>query len=264
MLLRPPTFKAIPRAKFTDGPDAGKVPRVYIKTMHDQSIPPDLQDAMIRRWPPSQVFEIESDNSPFFSNPFVLFGAGIDRTDPETISSFDEYNQPLIDFFLHLPENDKVILVGHSAGGLNVTDCIHKFGTRKIHMAFYVAANMLKNGFVTDQDYKDGLPEIPGLGKITYPQTPTQDSILVSMLLRPSVKAILRAQFTDGPDADKVPRVYIKTLHDQSLKPDKQQATMIKRWPPSQVFDIESDHSPFFSNPFVLFGFIVKAVASIN
>ncbi|KAI9197550.1 hypothetical protein LWI28_000519 [Acer negundo] len=132
-----------------------------------------------------------------------LKGAGIDQTDPETISSFDEYNQPLIDFFLHLPENHKVILVGHSAGGLNVTDCIHKFGTKKIHMAFYVAANMLKNGFVTDQDYKDGLPEISGLGKITYPQTPTQDSILVSMLLRPSVKAILRAQFTDGPDADK-------------------------------------------------------------
>ncbi|KAK4858692.1 hypothetical protein QYF36_020556 [Acer negundo] len=193
-----------------------------------------------------------------------LKGAGIDQTDPETISSFDEYNQPLIDFFLHLPENHKVILVGHSAGGLNVTDCIHKFGTKKIHMAFYVAANMLKNGFVTDQDYKDGLPEISGLGKITYPQTPTQDSILVSMLLRPSVKAILRAQFTDGPDADKVPRVYIKTLHDQTLKPDKQQATMIKRWPPSQVFDIESDHSPFFSNPFVLWGFIVKAVASIS
>lgn len=42
--------------------------------------------------------------------------------------------------------------MGHSAGGLSVTDCIHKFGTKKIHMAIYVAANMLKNGFVAQQD----------------------------------------------------------------------------------------------------------------
>ncbi|KAK1571203.1 hypothetical protein Q3G72_013305 [Acer saccharum] len=118
----------------------------------------------------------------------------------------------------------EVILVGHStsAGGLSVTDCIHKFGTKKILMAFYVTANM-----------------------------------------PPTFKAIPRAKFTDGPDADKVPRVYIKTMHDQSIPPDLQDA-MIRRWPPSQVFEIESDHSPFFSNPFVLFGFIVKAVASID
>ncbi|KAK2644637.1 hypothetical protein Ddye_019832 [Dipteronia dyeriana] len=47
-----------------------------------------------------------------------LKGAGIDRTDPETISSFDEYNQPLIDFFLHLPENDKVFIFADACKGL--------------------------------------------------------------------------------------------------------------------------------------------------
>ncbi|KAL5758980.1 hypothetical protein ACOSP7_021591 [Xanthoceras sorbifolium] len=194
-----------------------------------------------------------------------LKGAGIDPTDADTLCSFEEYNQPLIDFFLHdLPENHKVILVGHSAGGLSVTDCIHRFGTKKIHMAFYVAAIMLKNGFVTEEDFNDGMPDPPEHGKITYPHIPPEDSILKSMLLRAHPRAIIKAQFTDGPDADKVPRVYIKTLYDPYLKPDKQQAAMIRRWPPSQVFEIETDHSPFFSNPFVLFGFIVKAVASIN
>ncbi|KAK1570335.1 hypothetical protein Q3G72_000398 [Acer saccharum] len=194
-----------------------------------------------------------------------LKGAGIDRTDPGTINSFDEYNQPLIDFFLRdLPENEKVILVGHSAGGLSVTDCIHRFGTKKIHMAFYVAANMLKNGFATDQDFKDGMPDLPEPGKIPFSMIPPEDSILKSMLLRPQPKGIKGAKFTDGPDADNVPRVCIRALFDPYLKPDKQQAAMIRRWPPSQVFDIESDHSPFFSNPFVLFGFIVKAVASIE
>lgn len=84
------------------------------------------------------------------------------------------------------------------------------------------------------------------------------------MLLRPApIMAFRSAQFTEGPDADKIPRVYVKTLNDRVLKV-KQQDAMITRWPPSQVFDIESDHSPFFSNPFVLFDFLVKVAASTN
>jgi len=45
----------------------------------------------------------------------------------------------------------QVILVGHSAGGLSVTDATYKF-SNKIHAAVYVAAAMLKHGFATDQD----------------------------------------------------------------------------------------------------------------
>lgn len=48
----------------------------------------------------------------------------------------------------------QVILVGHSAGGLSVTQATHKFPD-KISLAIYVAATMLKNGFVTEQDVKD-------------------------------------------------------------------------------------------------------------
>lgn len=44
--------------------------------------------------------------------------------------------------------------MGHSAGGLSLTDAIHRFAS-KIHMAVYVAANMLEHGFSTDQDFKD-------------------------------------------------------------------------------------------------------------
>lgn len=35
-----------------------------------------------------------------------------------------------------------MILVGHSIGGLNVTDAINRFGYGKIHTAVYVAADM--------------------------------------------------------------------------------------------------------------------------
>lgn len=51
----------------------------------------------------------------------------------------------------------QVILVGHSAGGLSITQASHKFG-KKIRLAVYVGATMLKLGFCTDQDVKDVKP----------------------------------------------------------------------------------------------------------
>ncbi|CAA7020050.1 unnamed protein product, partial [Microthlaspi erraticum] len=64
-------------------------------------------------------------------------------------------------------------------------------------------------------------------------------------------------------DMAHVPRVYMKTLHDRVMKPEQQDA-MVKRWPPSQTYELDTDHSPFFSNPFVLFGLLIKAAVSMG
>ncbi|GER31946.1 methyl esterase 17 [Striga asiatica] len=58
------------------------------------------------------------------------------------------YNNPLIHFLSSLPHNHQVILVGHSAGGLSLTQAIHKFGPNKIKLAVFVAATMFKSGVV--------------------------------------------------------------------------------------------------------------------
>lgn len=84
------------------------------------------------------------------------------------------------------------------------------------------------------------------------------------MLLRPGpMQAVGGARFAGGADVNRVPRVYIKTMQDRVLKPEQQDA-MIKRWPPSKVFALESDHSPFFSTPSELVAFLVEATASIK
>lgn len=86
-----------------------------------------------------------------------------------------------------------------------------------------------------------------------------QDSTLAAMLLRPGpLLALTRAQFIENVEVEKVPRVYIKTRQDNVVKP-KQQEAMINRWPPGSVYELDSDHSPFFSTPFILFGLLVKA-----
>ncbi|KAK4273752.1 hypothetical protein QN277_017088 [Acacia crassicarpa] len=217
-----------------------------------------------------------------------LKSSGIDRSDADSVLSFDDYNKPLMDFMSALAENEQVILVGHSAGGLSITQASHKF-PKKIRLAVYVAATMLKLGFRTDEDLKDGVPDLSEFGdvykfgfgrgqdkpptsalvkkefqrKILYPLSPYEDSTLAAMLLRPGpIQALTSARFTEEEEGEveKVPRVFIKTMQDKVVKPEQQDA-MIKRWPPSTVYELDTDHSPFFSAPFLLVGILVKAAA---
>jgi predicted alpha/beta hydrolase family esterase len=60
----------------------------------------------------------------------------------------------MMDVFEYCFTTSQVILVGHSAGGLSVTQATHKFAN-KIRLAVYVAATMLKLGCLTDEDVKD-------------------------------------------------------------------------------------------------------------
>ncbi|KAE8726972.1 hypothetical protein F3Y22_tig00005936pilonHSYRG00016 [Hibiscus syriacus] len=83
------------------------------------------------------------------------------------------------------------------------------------------------------------------------------------MLVRPGpLRAFAGLRFTEGADAESVPRVYIKTMQDRVLKREQHEA-MVKRWPPSLVFALESDHNPFFSTPTHLFAFLLIAVAFV-
>ncbi|XP_016181749.1 LOW QUALITY PROTEIN: methylesterase 17 [Arachis ipaensis] len=231
------------------------------------------------------------ENSGYKVSCIDLKGAGIDQSDVDSILSFDDYNKPLINFMSSLPDNEQVILVGHSAGGLSVTQACHKFAN-KIRLAVYVAATMLKFGFLTDQDLKQGAPDLSefgddvyklgfGLGadkpptsalvkkefqrKIIYQLSPHEDSTLAGMLLRAGpVQALTSARFNNNEEeVEKVARVYIRTRHDNVIKAEQQEA-MIKSWPPCTVYELDSDHSPFFSTPFLLFGFLVKAAAPFD
>ncbi|XP_019052674.1 PREDICTED: methylesterase 17-like isoform X2 [Nelumbo nucifera] len=210
-----------------------------------------------------------------------LKSAGIDQSNPDSILSFEEYNKPLIDFLSDLPQDQKVILVGHSAGGMSVTDAIHRFA-KKIAVAIYVGATMLRSGFRTDQDVKDGVPELFKTGdmcELRYGLGPDQPptSIVIKKEFQHRMayhmspqepgplQALRGAKFGEGggQGVDQVRRVYIKTMHDRILKPE-QQEVMIQRWPPSNVFVLESDHSPFFSAPFMLFNLLLKAASSAD
>lgn len=73
-LLRPWPALAISRAIFKGEIEKiNKTKRVFIKTTKDNMVKPEQQDAMIEKWPPSEVLIMESDHSPFFSDTQQLF-----------------------------------------------------------------------------------------------------------------------------------------------------------------------------------------------
>lgn len=216
-----------------------------------------------------------------------LAGAGIHLSDPSSILSFHDYNKPLFDFMSALPEGRKVIMVGHSAGGLSLCHSLQNFGD-KIEVAIFIAATMLSSGFCTEEDFKDGAPDLSEYGdayimkfslgrdkpptsaafredfqrKLLYQLSPIEDSVLASMLLRPAPYLAFRSAKFEGKISE-VRRIYIKTTYDNIVKPEQQDA-MIRRWPPHQVFTIDTDHSPFFSAPHQLFQLILRASSSIT
>lgn len=50
------------------------------------------------------------ENSGYRVSCIDLKSAGIDQSDADNVLSFNDYNQPLVDFMSTLPENEKVVV----------------------------------------------------------------------------------------------------------------------------------------------------------
>ncbi|KAK9164359.1 hypothetical protein Syun_005261 [Stephania yunnanensis] len=70
-----------------------------------------------------------------------LAASGINTKNHLDVRTLSEYSEPLIKFLESLPEREKVILVGHSLGGMNVAFAAEKF-PEKISTAVFLTAFM--------------------------------------------------------------------------------------------------------------------------
>ncbi|GAU43548.1 hypothetical protein TSUD_245130 [Trifolium subterraneum] len=183
------------------------------------------------------------ENSGYKVSCIDLKSGGIDQSDVDSVLSFDDYNQPLLDFMSSLPHNEKGV------PDLSEFGDVYELGFGLGHDKPPTSA-MMKREFQR---------------KISYPLSPHEDWTLAAMLLRPGpILALMSARFEENGEVEKVPRVYIRTKQDKVVKPEQQEA-MIKKWPPLNVYELEnSDHNPFFSSPFILFGLLVKVAATFE
>jgi len=202
-----------------------------------------------------------------------LKSAGTNPAVADSIMSFGEYNQPLMDFLVHLPHKEKIVLVGHSLGGVSLA-CASEVFPHLIAVAVYVCAYMFRGGefmerekeiILPDKDileqneyaFGNGIAELPTSAvtprklqkDLFYGTTSTLDATLASLLIRP-VPTMTMANLSLETTEERygvVPRIYVKTTQDNMVSLAKQEE-VIANSPPEKIYSIDSDHSPFFSS----------------
>ncbi|BBN04995.1 hypothetical protein MPTK1_3g09410 [Marchantia polymorpha subsp. ruderalis] len=200
-----------------------------------------------------------------------LTAMGRNRAVADSVSSIEEFAKPLLDYLESVTE--QVLLVGHSLGGITISYAMEQY-PEKIAKAVFVVARMLLN----NQSFLSSLPPNtparlpPGSKKLAYAngrsapptsvefnlkqavdflysESPEEDIQLALSLLSPQPYVVYRETVTLTPERyGRVPRFYIKTSRDRLAPPSDQQVS-IDRNPPTMVFTVDSDHSPFFSTP---------------
>ena len=68
-----------------------------------------------------------------------LAASGIDTRRIEEVATFADYSRPLLEIMASLPAREKVILVGHSLGGLNIALAAEKFPEKVAAIVFVTA-----------------------------------------------------------------------------------------------------------------------------
>lgn len=219
-----------------------------------------------------------------------LTGSGIDLTDTNSVTTLAEYSKPLTVFLENLPEDEKVILVGHSIGGACISYALEHY-PQKISKAIFLCATMVSDGHRPFDVFAEELGSaerfmqeskflIHGNGKekpptgfmfekeqmkgLYFNQTAAKDVALAMVSMRHSPLGPIMEKLSLSADKYGTGRrFYIQTLDDRALSPDVQEK-LVRENPPEGVFKIKgSDHCPFFSKPQSLHKILVE-IAQIS
>ncbi|CAM6097114.1 unnamed protein product [Calypogeia fissa] len=201
-----------------------------------------------------------------------LASAGNNTQSADDITSLKEYSQPLEDLLASFPEDEKVILVGHSLGGSNVALVSELFPT-KISTAVYVSALMPGYGVdlnelqVTNPDF---LPSSDASDKMYIFYSKVEGGPITSMafpverlkrdlynkcskedmdfaiplvkkfpnvaVLFPAISPLTKEKYGT------VPRIQVIGMQDFQITPGSQRI-MAALNPPHEIHEIEGDHS---------------------
>lgn len=225
------------------------------------------------------------ESSGFVTKALDLTGSGIDSTNTNKITSLEHYAQPLIEFLGKLPDNEKVILVGHSFGGACISYAMERY-PKKIAKAIFIAGTMVKNEqraydvfaseVATSNDliqnaqifiYANGNTCPPTalefdksqMKELFFNQTSPKDVALAMVSFRPVPFApVMEKLFLTEENYGSVRRFFIQTMDDQALTSPMQER-IVEINPPEKVLKLKgSDHCPFFSKPQSLHKFFVE------
>jgi pimeloyl-ACP methyl ester carboxylesterase len=206
-----------------------------------------------------------------------LPGLGDDRTPLKdvTIASWADHIANLV-----RQEREQVVLVGHSRGGVVISEVAERVPDA-ISSLVYVAAFLIPNGKSLHEMLALGEPRevardaismqpdglssvIPAhrVGSIFYNTTPPdlQARAANKLTPEPMMSFITPVQVSDARFG-RVKRAYIECLQDNAI-PIEIQRAMQKTLPCSPVITLDCDHSPFYSQPAALADALVTIASS--
>ncbi|XP_057541724.1 salicylic acid-binding protein 2-like isoform X1 [Amaranthus tricolor] len=210
-----------------------------------------------------------------------MAASGIELKKIHDLQTMRDYSEPLIQFMRSVPDDEKVILVGHSLGGFNIAVAMEMF-PHKIEVAVFLAAFMPdsrhtpsfifekfmariqgQEDFWLDTEFKEGdgdpketpttmLFGLKFLSKL-YHLSPLEDLELGISLIRPSSLFLHDLCKPETKLSDEkygsVRRVYVVCEEDQAISQAFQQ-WMIENGGVKEVKELKgSDHMPMFCMP---------------
>jgi len=163
-------------------------------------------------------------------------------------------------------ETEPVILVGHSRGGIVISQAAE---TRpaKVKVLVYLSAFLLQDGeslsqmaqadtaslvasnliLARDKGYATVREE--AIKDAFYGCCGAEDVALARLLLQPEALAPMGTSIRiTEENFGRIPRVYIECLRDKAISPAVQKQMYIAM-PCQRVISMDTDHSPFFSAP---------------
>jgi pimeloyl-ACP methyl ester carboxylesterase len=192
-----------------------------------------------------------------------LPGLGDDRTPVERVSlrMWTRHVCNILD-----AESQPVILVGHSRGGIVISEVAEQRPDR-IHALVYLTAFLARDGeclfdlaqqdmsslvagnMVMSPDKLHSTMREESLRETFYGLCPDEDVELARRLLRPEPTAPLATPVRVTPENfGRVPRIYLQCSRDRAIPPALQKQ-MYSASPCREVHTLDTDHSPFFSAP---------------
>ncbi|KKL19524.1 hypothetical protein LCGC14_2464610 [marine sediment metagenome] len=192
-----------------------------------------------------------------------LPGHGRDRTPIQEVS-LQAYADRVCSVLDAQP--DEVILVGHSMGGIAITQAA-EYRPGKIQTLVYLTAFLLRNGesllqaaegdtealvlpnliFAEDESYTTVKDE--AIKEAFYGDCSDEDVARAKSLLVPQAVAPLATPpSTTEESFGRIPRVYVECLRDRALSPSTQKR-MYTALACRKVISMDTSHSPFLSAP---------------
>ncbi len=163
-------------------------------------------------------------------------------------------------------QSEAVILVGHSMGGVAITQAAENCPDN-IQNLVYLSAYLLQDGetmfqyvqedtesllvtnVVMAEDESYGTVKDEGIKPALYADCSDEDVQRAKSLLGPQATAPMATPVsTTAENFGRIPRVFIECLQDKAISPSIQKK-MYTNLPCEKVISMDTSHSPFFSAP---------------